>query len=70
MLGMSLYMDVSHRQISIALTENGHQGKYHLLTILLLPGFLVALFLSKSWIVPVIYSLVAGIILWQVFRKR
>lgn len=67
---MFAYTDVSHQLISIDLTDHGHQGKYHLLTILLLPGFLVALFLSKSWIVPTLYGLVAGFILWQVFRKR
>jgi hypothetical protein len=52
------------------LKENKHQGKFHLLAIFLIPGFLAALFLAENWIVPSIYFIVALVIVYFIFRKK
>ncbi|NVK65024.1 MAG: hypothetical protein HWE22_10580 [Flavobacteriales bacterium] len=51
------------------MNNSQHQGKYHLLAILLIPGFLVSIFLSNSFWVPLIFGLVAAVILYLAFRK-
>jgi len=52
------------------LKENKHQGKFHLLAIFLIPGFLASLFLAESWIVPLVYFIVALVIVYFIFRKK
>jgi hypothetical protein len=47
-----------------------HQGKFHLLAIFLIPGFLVTLFLSSHWVFPLVYAGIAGVVTWMVLKKR
>ena len=36
-----------------------HQGKFHLATIFLIPGFIVTVFLSESWLYSILYCLIS-----------
>lgn len=52
----------------IALNKPEHQGKYHLLAIFLIPGLLISVFLSKSWWIPIVFLVIALLVIWLVFR--
>jgi hypothetical protein len=60
----------SPRKRSFVLTTNKDQGKFHLLTILVIPGFLVTVFLAQKWYWILLYLLIAVSILFLVFRKK
>jgi hypothetical protein len=47
-----------------------HQGKFHLASIFLIPGFIVTAFLSKSWLYSIIYCVISSILLYFLFRKK
>lgn len=66
---MFALMLVLHLKIYIVLAENKNQGKYHLLIIFLVPGFLISLFLSNSWWVPIIYLALGSAIVYYVFKR-
>jgi hypothetical protein len=55
--------------LSIALNNKEHQGKYHLLAILLIPGLLVAFFLSNNWWIPISLTVIAAALIWLAFRN-
>lgn len=50
--------------------KKDHQGKYHLLSILLIPGFLVSLFLSNHWLIPILFLLISSLIVFLTFYKK
>jgi hypothetical protein len=47
-----------------------HQGKFHLLSILLIPALLVSFFLSDSWIPGIVTSVISVVLLYLIFRKK
>lgn len=56
---------------SIDLMKNDqHQGKFHLLSIFLIPGFLVTIFLSSSWLWVITYLIITAAIIWITFREK
>lgn len=52
------------------MNDKNLQGIFHLLSIFLIPAFLVVLFLSDSWLWVVLFLLIAGVILYITFRKK
>jgi hypothetical protein len=52
------------------MNESEHQGKFHLLAILLIPALLVSFFLSDSWWPFVVCICIAMGIVWRLFRQK
>lgn len=47
-----------------------NQGKYHLLTILLIPSGVVLFGLVDSWWIKSLYVVIAGLIIYFTFRSK
>jgi len=51
-------------------SKDQHQGKFHLASIFLIPGFIVTLFLNDSWLYSILYCVISILLLYLLFRKK
>jgi hypothetical protein len=52
------------------LTDNRHQGKFHLLVLIAIPVLFLLLFLVQNWYLTGAFVAVLGVAIWLLFRKR
>lgn len=68
---MCVFIIVLLQQKLFVLKNNKQdQGKYHLLAIFLIPGFIVTLFLSNHWIWVLLYLAISILVLRITFKSK
>ncbi len=50
--------------------KDKNQGKFHLASIFFIPGFIVTVFLSESWLISIFYLLLSFILLYFLFKRN